>query len=778
VSHVLPTRFGIGQPVPRTEDPRLLRGKGCYVDDFNMPHQTYAVFVRSPHAHAEIVAIDTAAASDMPGIHAVLTGADYAADGLGPITGASPFKRRDGSPMWRPPRPALTQDRARYVGQPVAMVIAASLAEAKDAAEAVSVTYKELPVNTITAKANRGAPAIWPEAPDNESFYVERGDAAAVEKALSSAPHVIRQHFDINRLTANSVEPRGALGWYDEGNDRYVIHTGAQRPYVWRQTLTRNLFKIDENRLTLITGDMGGSFGMKGAIYNEIPLVAWASKRTGRPVKWTCERSEGLLADDHGRDNISEAELALDETGKFLALRVTTVANLGAYVSFLGVGPSTANIGGLAGVYTIPAIQSRVTGVFTNTVTVSPYRGAGRPEASYIIERMIDLAARKLKMPAAELRRRNMIPPDAMPYKTALVFTYDCGEFEKVMDKCMALADVKGFDERRDQSKAGGKLRGLGLSYTIEQAAGPQPETAELRFDPSGTLTVLVGTTPHGQGHETIYKQFVCEKLGIDPDKVRVVEGDTDKVSFGTGTGGSRTATIGTMAVFEATQKVIDKAKPLAAHMLEAASGDIEFANGTYTVAGTDKKIAFLDVARAAFDPAKTPKGFEPGIYETATYNPNKANYPNGCHISEVEIDPETGKVEIVKYTVVDDVGFELNPMCVHGQIHGGVAQGIGQAVMEDIAYSDNGQLLSGSFMDYAMPRAGDLPNFATGSHPVLTKTNALGVKGAGEGGTVGALPSVMNAINDALAPLGIVHMEMPCTPERVWRTINAVGAE
>lgn len=777
MSHVQPTRFGIGQPVPRTEDPRLLRGKGKYVDDFNMAHQAYAIFVRSPHAHAEILGIDTAAAAEMPGVHAILTGADYAADGMGPITGASPFKRRDGSPMLRPPRPALTKDRVRYVGQPVAMVIAQSVTEAKDAAEAVVVTYKELPANTITAKANKGAPAIWDAAPDNESFYVERGDGKAVEAALASAAHVVRQHFDINRLTANAIEPRGALGWYDEGNDRYVIHTGAQRPYVWRQTLTQGLFKIDENRLTLITGDMGGSFGMKGAIYNEIPLVAWASKRIGRPVKWTCERSEGLMVDDHGRDNVSEAELALDENGRFLALRVTTTANLGAYLSFLGTGPSTANIGGLAGVYTIPAIHSRVTGVFTNTVTLSPYRGAGRPEASYIVERMIDLAARKLKIEATELRRRNMIPPEAMPYKTALVFTYDCGEFEKVMDKCLALADVTGFEARRAAAKTNGRLRGLGISCTIEQAAGPQTETAELRFDPSGTVTILVGTTPHGQGHETIYKQLVCEKLGIAPEKVRVIEGDTDKISFGTGTGGSRTATIGTMAVFEATDKLIAKGRPLAAHMLEAATADIVFAEGTYAVVGTDKRVAFLDVAKASFDPAKTPKGFEPGFYETATYNPTHANYPNGCHVSEVEIDPDTGKVDLVKYTVVDDVGFELNPMCVHGQIHGGVAQGVGQALMEDIVYSETGQLLSGSFMDYAMPRASDLPNFETGSHPVLTKTNALGVKGAGEGGTVGALPSVMNAINDAVAEYGITHLEMPCTPERVWRALRNARA-
>ncbi len=773
MTYVMPTRFGIGQSVLRTEDPRLLRGRGRFVDDVNIAHQAYTVFVRSPHGHADILSIETTAAADMPGVFAILTGADYAADGLGSITGASPLQKRDGSAMLRPPRPALTKDRARYVGQPVAMVIAQTLAEAKDAAEAVVVDYKALPVNVSIERANKGAPAIWEAAANNESFYVERGDGVAVENALASAAHVVRQKFDISRLTANTVEPRGALGIYDEGNDRYTIHTGAQRPYVWRQTLTQALFKIDENRLSLITGDMGGSFGMKGAIYNEIPLVAWASKRVGRPVKWTCERSEGLLVDDHARDNLSEAELALDADGKFLGLRVTTIANLGAYLSFLGTGPSTGNIGGLAGVYRIPAIQSRVTGVFTNTVTLSPYRGAGRPEASYIIERMIDLAARKLNIAPTELRRRNMIPPDAMPYKTALVFTYDCGEFEKLMDKCLAAADAKGFEARRVEARARGFLRGFGVSCTIEQAAAPQSETAELRFDPSGTATLLVGTTPHGQGHETIYKQLMCEKLGIDPDKVRVIEGDTDKVSFGTGTGGSRSATIGTMAVHDATVKVIEKGRPLAAHLLEAAQGDIAFEDGAYSIAGTDRKIAFLDVAKAAFDPAKLPKGFELGLYETATYTPPAANYPNGCHVSEVEIDRETGKVEIVKYTVVDDVGFELNPMCVHGQIHGGVAQGIGQAVMEAIVYDEAGQLLSGSFMDYAMPRAKDLCSIETGSHPVLTKTNPLGVKGAGEGGTVGALPSVMNAINDALAPLGIVHLEMPCTPERVWRAIQ-----
>ncbi len=773
MTHSLPTRFGMGQPVLRTEDPRLLRGKGRYSDDFNLPHQAYAVFVRSPHAHADIASIDKSAAEAMPGVVAVLTGTDYATDGLGSISGATPWKRRDGKTMLRPPRPALTKDRVRYVGQPLAMVIADSLSAAKDAAEAVAVGYNLLPANVDTEKASKGAPAIWPDAPDNESFYVARGDDKAVEAVLAAAAHVVRNRFVISRASANTIEPRSALGHYDEGNDRYTIYTGVQRPYAWRSTLTSGLFHIDENQLTVVTGDMGGSFGMKGAIYNEAPLVGWASKRVGRPVKWTADRSEALLADDHGRDNVTDAELALDKDGKFLGLRVTTTANLGAYVSFMGMGPSTGNVGGLAGVYTIPAISNRVSAVFTNTVTLSPYRGAGRPEASYVIERMIDLAARELKIAPWELRRRNMIPPSAMPYKTALIFTYDCGEFEALMDEAMKRADVKGFGTRRDQSQKAGRLRGLGMSCTIEQAAAPQTETAELRFDPGGTLTILVGTTPHGQGHETIYKQLVCEKFDIAPEKVRVIEGDTDKVSFGTGTGGSRSATLGTMAVSAGVDKVLAKTKKIAAHMLEAAEADIASEPGKFTVAGTDKSVKFLDVVKSAFDPSKLPKGLEPGLYETATYDPKAPNYPNGCQIVEVEIEPDTGFVEVVKYTVVDDVGFEINPMCVHGQIHGGVAQGLGQALMEQIVYDDQGQLVTGTFMDYAMPKARHLPPIDTGSRPTFTHTNPLGIKGAGEGGTVGALPAVMNAVNDALAPLGVRHLEMPCTPERVWRAIQ-----
>jgi len=772
-------QFRLGQPVPRTEDPRLLTGNGHYVNDFNLPGQAHAVVLRSPHAHAAIRGIDTSAALAMPGVLAVLTGADYATDGMGYIAGGSPLKRRDGSNMVRPPRPALTRDRVRHVGQPVALVVAETAAQAQDAAEAVEVDYEILTPVMSTGTANRpGTPVLWDECPDNEVFVREFGNREATDAAIAKAAHVVRQKFDITRVHASTMEPRGVLAQFHPWEDRYTIHTGAQRPWAWRTALARHTFGgIPENALTLITGDMGGSFGMKGAIYPEIPLVAWASKRVGRPVKWLCERTEGFSADDHGRDNVTEAELALDADGKFLALRVKTNANLGAYVSFLGFAPSTGNVGGMVGPYTIPAAHVTVTGVVTNRSPISPYRGAGRPEASYVIERLIEIAAKETGIDAIGLRRKNFIPPDAMPYKTALTFTYDCGEFEALMDRCLEKAGFAGFEARRKDAAGRGRLRGIGISCSIEQAAGAQPETAEMRFDPSGTVTLLVGSTPHGQGHETIYKQLVCEKLGIAPDQIRVVEGDTDKVSFGTGTGGSRTATIGSGAVFEAVGKIVCKARKVAAHRLEAAEDDVAFEDGRFVIAGTDRSLSFKDVAVSAFDPAKIPAGMEPGLYEIATFNPTKANFPNGCHICELEIAPETGTVEIVRYTVVDDVGFEINPLLVKGQIHGGIAQGLGQALMENLIYDEeSGQLLTGSFMDYGMPRADDLCAFDVEGRPVPTATNPLGVKGAGECGTVGALAAVMNAVNDALAPLGIRHLEMPATPERLWRAICDAG--
>lgn len=762
--------FETGQPVPRTEDPRLLKGAGKYTDDFNYPHQTHMIVVRSPHAHADIKNIDTTPALAVPGVVAVLTGEDYDADGMGEIMGGSPRQRRDGTPMYRPPRPALTRDRVRHTGQAVVLVIGETADAAKDGAEAVVIDYAPLPLSLSGAE---GEPVLWDEIGDHESFVYEVGDKEVTEQVIAGAPHVIRQKFVVNRITANSMEPRGAIGLYDPGNDRYTIHTGHQRPWAFRTSLTKNTFKIGEHQLSLITGDMGGSFGMKGSIYPEIPLVGWAAKRIGRPVKWVADRGEGISSDDHARDNVTVAELALDQDGNFLAMRVSTEANLGAYVSFMGMGPSTGNIGGLAGVYTTPNMFVEVVGRFSNLNPISPYRGAGRPEASYVMERMIHLAARDLKMDPIELRRRNMIAPDQMPYKTPLTFTYDCGEFEAMMDAALAKADRAGFDARRAKTAENGLLRGIGVSCTVEQAAGAQPETAEMRFDPSGTLTLLVGSTPHGQGHETIYKQLIVEKLAIDPTNIRVIEGDTDKVSFGTGTGGSRTASIGTSAVLEAIGKVVDKTLKVAAHLLEASDTDIEFAHGAFTVSGTDKSISFTEVAQSTFQPAKIPDGMEPGLYEIATFNPKKANFPNGCHVSEVEIDPDTGTVKIVKYTVVDDVGFEINPLLVKGQVHGGIAQGAGQILMEDLHIDGAGQPLAGTFMDYAMPRADDFCYFDVEGRPVPTETNPLGAKGAGECGTVGSMPSVMNAIIDALSPYGISHIDMPATPEKVWRAIQ-----
>jgi len=774
-------KYAIGQAVPRTEDPRLLKGRGRYVDDVSVPHQTHAFMLRSPHAHADIRSIDASAALAMPGVIAVLTGADYAADGLGNIGGGANLKRRDGAPMFRPPRPCLTKDRVRHLGQVVAVVVAETLAIARDAAELVEVDYAPLPAFVDAAQAREpGTPAIWDACPDNESFIFQAGNAAATDAALAKAAHVIRHRFVISRINANTMEPRATLAYYDEGDGKYTIHAGIQRPFANRSHIAKNILKIPENRLRIVTGDMGGSFGMKGALYPETILAAWAAKRVGRPVKWRSDRSEGFISDDHCRDNITTGELALDADGNFLGLKVQTIANLGAYMSSGGFGPPTNNIGGLVGVYRIPAAHVHVSAVFTNTQPTSAYRGAGRPEASYVVESLIDMAAQKLGISAVDIRRRNLIPPSAMPYKTALVYTYDCGEFEAVLDKTLKRADYAGFEARRKQSEAAGKLRGLGLSCTIEVASKPQTgESAEVRFDPSGSVTLLVGSTPHGQGHETVYKQIMCSALGLAPEAVRLVEGDTEQLAIGTGTGGSRTAAIGGTAVHLVSGKVIERTRRIAAHLMETAVEDLVFENGEFKVAGTDRKVGFVDTVKAAFDPAKLPPGTELGLQEVSTYLPDQANYPNSCHVCEVEITPETGEVRIDRYFAVDDCGVELNPLLVKGQVHGGIAQGAGQALMEQMVFDqDSGQLLSGSFMDYAMPRAEDFCYLDISDHPVPTKTNPLGVKGVGESGTVGALAVVMNAVNNALAPLGAARLEMPATAERVWRAVQqAKGA-
>jgi carbon-monoxide dehydrogenase large subunit len=774
------TRYSISQPVTQVEAPRLVSGKGKFTDDIILPQQAVGVFLRSPHAHADIVGIDTARAASLPGVLAILTGEDYAADELGVVRGISPLKKRDGSPMYRPPRPALTQDRVRHVGQSVALVIAETLNQAKDAAEAIEIDYTPLPAFFSTATANKGeAPVLWDDCPNNEPVFAQHGDKDAVDAALASAPHVIRGTFVVNRVAANTMEPRSVVGEYDEGRDHYTIHACHQRPYIWRSMMCEHVFHIPENKMTIIAGDVGGSYGMKGGLYPEVPLIAWAAKKVGRPVKWTCERSEGLICDDQARDMVVDAALALDEDGTFTGIQLTSNNNVGAYITMIGFISTNGIATTPCGVYKTPAAHGQASAVLTNTVPVSNYRAPGGTPGTYVVERIIDMAARELGMDPAEIRRRNLIPSDAMPYKLPTGGTYDCGEFEAVLDKCLAKADYAGASARKETAKARGKLRGIGMSSSVDPSAGPSPETAELRFDPGGTATIIVGSTAGGQSHETIYTQIISDRLGLEAETIEVVEGDTSRLSWGTGTGGARTATIAGTAVFKAVDKVIEKTKRIAAHMLEAAETDIEFADGTFTVAGTDRSVGFVEVAQTAFKPNRLPPDIEIGLYETATWSPNAPNIPNSAHVCEVEIDPDTGIIEIVRYTSVHDVGVEINPLLVDGQVHGGIAQGLGQALMEDVVYDpDSGQVLSGSFMDYCMPRADDFCYFDLDRHPVPTATNPMGVKGAGECGTVGALAVMMNAINDALAPLGISNLAMPATPERVWQAIHQAGAK
>ena len=767
--------FAIGQPVARLEDPRLLKGMGRYVDDIDLPDQAYAAIVRSPHAHARIRAIDTDAAAGMPGVLAVLTGADCAADGLGHLPCDQKRFRRGGGDMYRPPRPLLVTDRVRLVGDYVALVAAETANQARDAAEQVHVDYEILPSVTATAEAVAAdAPRLWADCPDNECFFHEDGDREAVDAAFARADVVVSRRFLISRVTAAPIGPRGCIGHYDAAVDRYTLYTGVQQAHLLRTELARSVFGEPETKFRVIAPDIGGSFGLYSNVYPENGLALWASKRTGRPVKWIADRSECMASDDSARDNVTDAALALDSQGNFLALRSSTLASLGAYLSLRGPLPPIVNLGSLAGVYTIPAIHVRVSGVFTNTHSTAPYRGAGRPEASTVLEGLIDQAARRLETDAAELRRRNTIPEDAMPYRTALTFTYDSGAFEKNMDDAMALAGYAGFEERRREARARGKLRGMGMSNTVHRASGTEIESAQIRFDQTGSVTLMAGSVHHGQGHATAFTQILCDRLGIAPNRVRYVAGDTDMVGFGRGTLASRSAALAGSAVARATDKVIAKGTRIAAHLLEAAEDDIAFEDGAFAVAGTDRSMDIAAVAAAAYDAALLPEDLEPGLDEIAAFRPGALNFPNGCHVAEVEIDPETGSTELLRYVVIDDFGTILNPSLLEGQIHGGLAQGIGQALMEEVAYDpESGQLLAGSFMDYGMPRADDLCDFETGFNVVPTPANPLGVKGAGEAGAVGALPAMMNALADALAPLGLESVPMPATPERIWRMLR-----
>jgi len=737
-------QFGIGQPVRRFEDKRLLCGNGRFQNDVNLPGQAHAYVLRSPHAHAAIRSVDLSTAQAAPGVLAIYTADDLTAAGMGRMGVPFQRKRPDGSPMFWRAHLGLAEGRVRYVGEPVAFVVAETLAQAKDAAELIEIDYDIQPSVTDTADAAAGKHPVWDECPDNISNLFESGNKPATEAAFANAAQIVKRRYAISRVYAHFMEARGAIGLWEPGEDRYTLYADVQYPHRVRQALATRIFKIPESRIRVIAGDVGGGFGTKGWQYPEHRLVLFAAKRLRRPVKWQCERSEAVLADEHARDNVSAAELALDGNGRFLGLRVTTYANVGAYISSeRNLLASFSNVGTLTGVYDIPAAHVAVLAVMANTNGTAPYRGAGRPEATYVIERLIDDAARELGHDPVELRARNLIPRDRIPYKSALGLNYDSGDFPANQRKVLELADWAGFPARREEAKRRGKLRGIGLANPIEKAASPGNEFAEIRFHPSGNLTLLMGSKNQGQGHETVFKQILNERLGVDPGEVQFIDGDTDRVAFGIGTNGSRSTVIGGSALWMAADKVIAKGKRIAAHLLEAAEADIEFAvrdaGGNFAVAGTDRRLSIADVAKASFQVGRLPPGFEGGLFETGTFSPADTTYPNGSHVCEVEIDAETGELEILNYVVVDDVGTVVNPIGLKGQIHGGVAQGLGQAVMEQVVYDrESGQMLTGSFMDYAMPRAADLGPIKVESNPCPTKLNPLGAKGAGEAGTVG----------------------------------------
>ncbi len=773
--------FALGQPVPRIEDPALLTGRGLFADDagVDLDGALHGYVLRAPHANARIEGIDVSAASAMPGVAAVLTADDYMADGIGPIPHIGPpVKRRGGDAPASPPYYPLAAGQARHVGEGVAFVVAESLDLAKDAAERIAVDYEPLPAVTRTAELLAdGAHAVFEGCPDNECFVHEIGDRAATDAAFAAADRVVRRRFVLSRVLANALEPRGCLAAYDGRAERFYLRAPVQHPFVVRGVLAARVFGVDERDLHVEVDDVGGSFGNKANVYPEYVLTLWAARRLGCAIRWTSERSDGHLSDYHGRDNVTDAALALDADGRFTGLRVRSVVNLGAYLSPLGAGPAVNNLGSLAGVYRTPAAHVEVRGALGNCQPTAPYRGAGRPEAAFVIERLVDAAAHDLGIDRIELRRRNMIGRGEFPFATPLGFVYDCGDFETIMDRALALAGADGFEDRRREAAADGRLLGLGVANAIERAAPPGLEYAEIRFSPSGRATVLCGATTQGQGHATAFAQLLGDRLGLQPDRIRFVQGDTDRLAFGMGAGGSRVSTMGCAALLIAADKVIEKGKRIAAHLLEAAEDDIEFADGRFSIAGTDRAVDLGEVAQAAFQPARLPDGIEPGLIESGTYRSKVASYPNGCHVCEVEIDRETGTSRIVRYVVVDDFGTVINPLLVKGQVHGGVAQGAGQALMECMVYDGSGQMLAGSLMDYAMPRGDDFCSFEVESNPVPTSVNPLGVKGAGEAGTVGALPAVISAVNDALAPLGIGDIGMPATPERLWRAIGQASA-
>jgi carbon-monoxide dehydrogenase large subunit len=780
----------IGAPLKRKEDYRLLVGRGTYTDDINRPGQVHAHILRSPHASAKLASIDVAAARSAPGVVAVFTGRDLADAKVGGIPCGWQITNKDGSKMVEPPHPALAVDAVRHVGDPVAVVLAETKAQARAAANLIDVGYDVLPaVASLGDAAKPGAPRVWEQAPGNVCFDWHLGDLAAADAAFAKAAHVVKLDLVNNRLVPNAMEPRAAVGDYDRATGAYTLYTTSQNPHLTRLLMGAFVLGIPEHKLRVVAPDVGGGFGSKIYHYAEEAIVTWASARVNRPVKWTAERSESFMSDAHGRDHVSHVELALDADGKFLGLKVSTLANLGAYLSTFAPAVPTYLYGTLmAGCYTTPAVYVEVKGMFTNTVPVDAYRGAGRPEATYAIERIVDVAARALNMDRVAIRRKNFIPPEAFPYQTPVALQYDTGDYGATLDLALQAADWNGFEARRAEAKARGKLRGIGVATYLE-ACGIAPsalvgalgaraglyESAKIRVHPTGSVTVFTGTHSHGQGHETTFAQLVADTLGVAFDQVEVVHGDTDKIQFGMGTYGSRSLAVGGSAMVRAAEKIIDKGKKIAAHLLEAGEGDIEFEQGKFTVVGTDRSKTIGEIALAAYVPHNYPiEKLEPGLEETAFYDPKNFTFPSGCHVCEVEIDPDTGTVQVVAFTVSDDVGRVINPMIVDGQIHGGVAQGIGQALLEGCQYDAEGQLLTGSFMNYTMPRAADLPSFQVGLHVTPCTHNPVGAKGCGEVGSIGAPAAVVSAVVDALSPFGVTHIDMPVTSEKVWRVIRA----
>jgi carbon-monoxide dehydrogenase large subunit len=775
------TKNPIGQSYRRREDKRFVTGDGQYTDDVVLPGQTYGVFLRSPHAHARIRSIGLDAARKAPGVVDIITGADLAEAKVGPLPCGWLIHSKDGTPMKEPPHPVLAQGKVRHVGDQVALIVAESVAQAKDAAELVEVDYEELPAVIDIASAHTAGSAVHDDVTDNTCYDWGHGDKAAVDAAFAKAAHVTKVDLVNNRLVPNAMEPRAANAAYNKSDASYTLYVANQNPHVERLLMCAFVLGLPESKVRVIAPDVGGGFGSKIFLYPEDVALVWASKRVGRPIKWTAERSESFLTDAHGRDHVTTSELAMDAQGNFLALRVKTVANMGAYLStFASAVPTILYATLLAGQYKTPAIYAEVRAVFTNTTPVDAYRGAGRPEATYVVERTVEQAAREMKIDPGELRRRNFIT--SFPYATPVGLTYDVGNYAAHLDKAVDMADVGGFKARKAASEAKGKKRGLGYSCYIE-ACGIAPsniagalgaraglfEAGEVRVHPTGTVTVFTGSHSHGQGHETTFAQLVAGRLGIPVDNVEIVHGDTGRIPFGMGTYGSRSLAVGGTAISKAVDKIIAKGKKIAAHLLEAADTDIEFENGEFKVAGTDKKIAWGNVSLTAYVPHNFPLDkLEPGLNENAFYDPTNFTYPSGSYVCEVEVDPDTGKVTIESFTAVDDFGNIVNPMIVAGQVHGGVAQGLGQAMMEGCAYDPkSGQLLTGSLMDYAMPRASDIPEIKLATTNTPCSHNPMGVKGCGEAGAIGAPAAYINAVTDAL---GVVDVAMPATVERVWQ--------